>query len=171
MSGRMIGLAKSTDAGLKEQLAYAQLAGARLGEGADSDTSTTLVELFAYVGDVLSYYQEEVANEAYLETAQDRKRRSLRISVPDARPLCALVADKRSAHLILVGPETRLAKVKFAPSSEVAASYADRDGGGDLTLSGVDLQERFGVIVITDPRPGRLPLFRVWPPHRNGQLG
>ncbi|MBE9180048.1 putative baseplate assembly protein [Oculatella sp. LEGE 06141] len=36
------------------------------------DLGITLVELLAYVGDYLSYYQDAVATEAYLETAQQR---------------------------------------------------------------------------------------------------
>jgi hypothetical protein len=37
-----------------------------------SDLGIALVELFAYVGDDLSYFQDAVANEAYLETARQR---------------------------------------------------------------------------------------------------
>ncbi len=40
------------------------------------DIGVTLVELLAYVGDHLSYYQDAVATEAYLDTA--RKRKSVR---------------------------------------------------------------------------------------------
>ena len=36
------------------------------------DLGVALVELFAYVGDYLSYYQDAVATEAYLETARQR---------------------------------------------------------------------------------------------------
>src|SRR5512136_2165575 len=36
------------------------------------DLGVTLVELLAYVGDYLSYYQDAVATEAYLETARQR---------------------------------------------------------------------------------------------------
>jgi hypothetical protein len=36
------------------------------------DIGITLVELFAYVGDHLSYYQDAVATEAYLDTARQR---------------------------------------------------------------------------------------------------
>jgi len=38
----------------------------------EADLGITLVELLAYVGDHLSYYQDAVANEAYLETARQR---------------------------------------------------------------------------------------------------
>ena len=34
------------------------------------DIGVALVELLAYVGDYLSYYQDAVATEAYLETAR-----------------------------------------------------------------------------------------------------
>lgn len=45
-------------------------------ERSPADLGITLVELLAYVGDYLSYYQDAVATEAYLETA--RKRSSIR---------------------------------------------------------------------------------------------
>lgn len=38
----------------------------------EADLGLALVELLAYVGDTLSYYQDAVANEAYLETARQR---------------------------------------------------------------------------------------------------
>jgi len=39
----------------------------------ESDFGVALVELFAYVADILSYYQDRVANEAYLATATQRR--------------------------------------------------------------------------------------------------
>jgi hypothetical protein len=41
-------------------------------EGHVPDIGVTLVELLAYVGDHLSYYQDAVATEAYLDTARER---------------------------------------------------------------------------------------------------
>ena len=38
----------------------------------EADLGITLLELLAYAGDQLSYYQDAVANEAYLETARQR---------------------------------------------------------------------------------------------------
>lgn len=38
----------------------------------EADLAIALVELLSYVGDQLSYYQDAVANEAYLETARQR---------------------------------------------------------------------------------------------------
>lgn len=39
----------------------------------EADLGIALIELFAYMGDQLSYYQDAVANEAYLETARQRE--------------------------------------------------------------------------------------------------
>ncbi len=41
-------------------------------ERRSADFAMTMLELLAYVGDQLSYYQDAVANEAYLETARQR---------------------------------------------------------------------------------------------------
>ena len=46
------------------------------GSGSEADFGVVLAELIAYVGDYLSYQQDAVATEAYLETA--RRRVSLR---------------------------------------------------------------------------------------------
>jgi uncharacterized phage protein gp47/JayE len=39
----------------------------------ESDFGVVLIELFAYVADILSYYQDRVANEAYLASATQRR--------------------------------------------------------------------------------------------------
>jgi uncharacterized phage protein gp47/JayE len=39
----------------------------------EADFGNVLLELFAYVGDILSYYQDRVANESFLGTAQTRR--------------------------------------------------------------------------------------------------
>jgi hypothetical protein len=39
----------------------------------EADFGIALIELFAYMADILSYYQDRVANEAFLPTAQERR--------------------------------------------------------------------------------------------------
>jgi uncharacterized phage protein gp47/JayE len=39
----------------------------------EADFGVALVELFAYMADILSYYQDRIANEAFLTTAQERR--------------------------------------------------------------------------------------------------
>lgn len=41
-------------------------------EGSPADVGVTLVEVMAYAADLLSYYQDAIATEAYLETARQR---------------------------------------------------------------------------------------------------
>jgi hypothetical protein len=48
---------------------------AKLPEWTDRSESSfgiVLIELFAYMADILSYYQDRLANEAFLTTAQER---------------------------------------------------------------------------------------------------
>jgi hypothetical protein len=47
----------------------------------DSDPGVALLELFAYVGELLSTYADRVADEAYLDTGRDHRRHRR-----DARP-------------------------------------------------------------------------------------
>src|SRR5437588_7889298 len=39
----------------------------------EADFGIVLIELAAYMGDILSYYLDRVANEAFLATAQERR--------------------------------------------------------------------------------------------------
>ena len=45
---------------------------ARWHEGMGGDYHTTLIELWAYLADILTFYQERIANEAFLSTATQR---------------------------------------------------------------------------------------------------
>jgi len=51
-----------------------------------------------------------------------------------------------------------------AAAPTVSVAYAESEREGHLTIRGLKLQERFVVIVVTDPRTGSRPFFRVWPP-------
>ena len=124
-----------------------------------SDLGFALLELFAYVGDALSFYQDQVANEAYLET-EDGVRVRLHGS---RRPALCVIADDRRAYLVTVGAETGEATVRFGdglageqpPSGldNVIANYRRGDGDtGNLELTGLGLQKLFVVIVVGNPR-------------------
>jgi hypothetical protein len=166
-------VATSPGAPASERLSIALLVPAHPTETHSPDIGMTLVELFAYVADVLTYYQDRAASEAYLDTARDRN--TVRIRVPGARPAGCLIANNRSAYLILVGPSTHAAEVGFAvstlrgrlpkSSAKVSVTYGETDAdGGYLIIRGLDLHEPFAVIVIMDPRSPSPALFRVWPP-------
>ena len=52
-----------------------------IGQARLADVEVTLVELFAYVADVLAYYQDKAATEAYLETCTHRNPDRVSISL------------------------------------------------------------------------------------------
>ena len=69
-----IGTFASFRQAMLDQVARADLLGATPNpfaawhEGSDSDYHTLFIELWAYVADILTFYQERIANEAYLGT-------------------------------------------------------------------------------------------------------
>ncbi len=61
----------------------------------DNDPGVVLVDLMAYLGDILLYYQDRIANESYLETAVERRSivNLLRLIGYELRPQQPATAD------------------------------------------------------------------------------
>jgi hypothetical protein len=55
-------------------------------EGADGDYHTVFIELWAYLADILTFYQERIANEAYIGTATQRDSSRLLAQLVDYLP-------------------------------------------------------------------------------------
>ncbi len=55
-------------------------------EGSDGDYHTVLIELWAYLADILTFYQERIANEAYIGTAIQRDSLMRLAQLIDYRP-------------------------------------------------------------------------------------
>jgi predicted phage baseplate assembly protein len=55
-------------------------------EGIDGDYQTMFIELWAYLADVLTFYQERIANEAFITTATQRDSLLRLVSLIDYRP-------------------------------------------------------------------------------------
>jgi hypothetical protein len=55
-------------------------------EGADGDYHTVFIELWAYLADILTFYQERIANEAYIGTATQRDSSRLLAQLVNYRP-------------------------------------------------------------------------------------
>ena len=114
--------------------------------GADvsvADPTTTLIELFAHVGDVLNYRLDRVATEAYLETARERTsvRRHARLvdfAMPDG------AASETAIHLA-TAPAT-------APVPVAAGSVAADTPGSDVAFT-----LEAGAVV--DARVGEIPIY------------
>jgi hypothetical protein len=95
------------------------------------DLGVTLVEILAYVGDYLSYYQDAVATEAYLETARQRisVRRHVRLVDYHLHEGCnarAWVAITTSADLELPAGEVAfITGLNAAPPAQQTVVRAD----------------------------------------------
>jgi hypothetical protein len=124
-----------------------------------SDPGITLVELLAYVAETLSFEEDQVANEAYLETARHGR---LRVHI-SGRPALCVVADEEHAFVVTVGGETGDSTVRFGDDiagerpphglENVTATYRRGAGeAGNLEVGGVRLRKPFVVVVAGHPR-------------------
>lgn len=97
--------------------AMLELARERLPEWTDhspNDLGVTLLELVAYMGDMLFYYQDRIANESYLESAVERNSviKLLRLIGYELRPPTAASAD-----LTLLFKDDAVGKVSINPGA------------------------------------------------------
>jgi uncharacterized phage protein gp47/JayE len=70
------------------------------------DHAVTLVELWAAMADVLGFYQERIANEAFLRTATQRESLRRLVRLLDYRPFAGLAAQTQVAFTL--APDARL---------------------------------------------------------------
>ena len=72
-------------------------------EGIDGDYQTMFVELWAYLGDVLTFYQERIANEAFLGTATQRDSLLRLAGLIDYKPSPGAGASALAAFTVAKG--------------------------------------------------------------------
>jgi hypothetical protein len=147
------------------------------GSTASSDSTIVLLEYLAYIGDVLSYHQERIANEAYLDSEWNEDGNAVRISLRvDRRPAMLLLISEQRAYVVVVGPETDDATVCFGdaivgaqPQSgreDITAIYRRGAGeAGNLELRGLELKTAFGIVGAGGPQ-GSAQCFSVLRPQR-----
>lgn len=109
--------------------AMLELARYRLPEWTDrspSDLGVLLVDLFAYMGDVVLYYQDRIANESFLHTATERRSvlHLLRLIGYDLKPPVAASADLSLLFNAPGGGESPLTLVPHG------AQFATKPTGG-----------------------------------------
>jgi hypothetical protein len=99
----------------------------------EADFGIVLIELTAYVADILSYYQDRIANEAFLATAQERRSviQHLRLigyelagAAPAAGRLSLLVANTQNG-LAEIRPGDQFATVSSKQQNSVTFEYTD----------------------------------------------
>ena len=94
----------------------------------EADFGVVLIELFAYVADILSYYQDRIANEAYLPTATQRRSVTELLRLIDYQIDPGLAA---ATHLHLAAQADVTVD---APSLPFAVKTAGRPGEPDVTF-------------------------------------
>jgi uncharacterized phage protein gp47/JayE len=102
----------------------------------EADFGIVLIELFAYLADILSYYQDRLANEAFLTTAQERR------SVIN--------------HLRLIGYELSPAAPAAARLSLIAANSVNRQvevRRGDQFATASSKERKSVTFEYTDEKP------------------
>src|SRR5262245_8274392 len=97
------------------------------------DFGIVLIELFAYMADILSYYQDRIANEAFLATAQERESviQHLRLigyelagAAPAAARLSVVVANSQN-DITEIRPGDQFATVSSTQARSVTFEYTD----------------------------------------------
>jgi hypothetical protein len=149
--------ARSADALASEQFS---IGGLVFGDQTSADGVVGLIETLAYIGDVLSSEQDQVAAEDDLTTTYDDDRDVLHIDMrADARPIVCVVIDDRRAFVVSIGADAGQARVSFGDGStgrrppsgfeNVTAKYRNGDGDrGNVEVSGLRLDSAFAVVAV-----------------------
>ncbi len=110
----------------------------------EADFGVALIELFAYMADILSYYQDRIANEAFLATARERRSivnhlRLIGYELAPAAPATArlsLVVANNVAEDIVVRKGDQFATASSKERRSVVFEYT---GDKPLVISRSDL--------------------------------
>lgn len=130
------------------------------GDEMAADGVIGLIETLAYLGDVLSAEQNQVAAEGCLATMYDSERDLLHVDLrADARPTVCVLVDSSRAFVVSIGADAGEVSVSFGDGSDgrrppsgfenVTARYRHGGGeGGNVEVSGLGLGQGFAVVAI-----------------------
>jgi Baseplate J-like protein len=124
--------------------------------GADGDLATMMVEWFAYLGDILTFYNERVANEDYLRTATKGANLRGLIQLLGYRPQPGIGATASIAALVQPGPNFGQA-TQLPPGMKVQSKPAPGQTPQTFELATVT------PISAPDMVPGTAPLAMLSP--------
>jgi uncharacterized phage protein gp47/JayE len=138
--------------------AMLDLARYRLPEWTDQspgDLGVLLVDLFAYMGDVILYYQDRIANESFLATATERRSvlQSLRLIGYELMPPVAASAD---LTLIFKVPPTNAPSVVTIPQGTQFSTKASSGSVQVFEYLGADLSIDLNSAQVIAGAPGKL---------------
>jgi uncharacterized phage protein gp47/JayE len=127
-------------------------------EGITGDYQTMFVELWAYLGDILTFYQERIANEAYLQTATQRNSLLQLAGLVDYQPspgsgadgLIAFLAAKNQSIVVPAGFRVGSKPAPGKPTVvfETAAAITALGNNSSMPLSAVSPDVQFATNTI-----------------------
>jgi hypothetical protein len=145
-----------------------ELAREKLPEWTDhspNDMGVLLVELFSYMGDVLFYYQDRVANEGYLETAVERQSviNLLRLIGYELRPPTPASAD---LHLLFPPDAAGTLTIGSGAMFQTTAKATGEPVGFQYVREALDVSlDDLDTVTHTDGKPYKvfatLPVMQV----------
>jgi len=142
----------------------------------EADFGIVLIELFAYMGDILSYYQDRIANEAFLTTAQERRSvinhlRLIGYEMAQAAPAAArlgLIVANNVNQVVEIRKGDQFATVSSKDRKSLTFEFVD-DKPLVINLAGLpavppeklannDLSGFSGIVTIPAKKPDGTPL-------------
>jgi uncharacterized phage protein gp47/JayE len=142
----------------------------------EADFGVVLIELFAYMGDILSYYQDRIANEAFLTTAQERRSvinhlRLIGYEMAPAAPAAArlgLIVANNVNQVVEIRKGDQFATVSSKDRKSLTFEFVD-DKPLVINLAGLpavppdklannDLSGFIGIVTIPAKKPDGTPL-------------
>ena len=130
------------------------------GDQTSADGVIGFIDTLAYIGDVLSFAQDQVAAEGFLAATYDNERDMLLIDMgANTRPIVCVVVDDCRAFVVSIGADAGDASISFGDGSEgrppppgfenVIAKYRHGDGdSGNVEVSGLGLGGAFAVVAV-----------------------
>lgn len=116
-----------------------------------NDLGVALLELFAYMGDILLYYQDRIANESYLETAVERRSvinllRLIGYELRPPRPASAdltLLFKDDATGTVTIAPGTKFKTTAEATGEPISFQYVGESLDIDLdSITATSVEER-----------------------------
>jgi hypothetical protein len=156
-----VDLAASTDLARTESLAIGAVTGRLDAPESAPDAGLSLIETLAYIGDVLSAEQDQLADEDFLEMSRANDEDLIRIRLrTEILPAVLVAVGDERAFLVVIGAETGDSTVRFGDGEpgtrpptgleDVSATY--RHGGGHeacLELRELRLGRRCAVVAVS----------------------
>jgi hypothetical protein len=127
------------------------------------DPLRALLDALAFMAEVLSAAEDQIANESFVETAYDGENDRVRLCLgADLGPVVCLVIDQERVFVVTIGSEAGEATVRFGDAEQghrppagfehVAATYRQGEGGAaNVELGGLCLHKPFTVIAVSHP--------------------